>query len=157
MTDDLVPTKDSKKPPFSLGQTMVASYDEPAVLFNPQDGSICANRHAASLSHYFEGDINSELSRLIGITKKTKGTFNTIVTLPTPSGQSVYQLTLVPSVLGENVLFLFNDQSSEHNLRDALVESRQRYKDRVNVFSDFSCEVDGRGKFQFVSRTNVLC
>ena len=156
MTDDLAPIADSTKDPILLGQTMVASYDEPAVLYNPQDGSIFANRHAASLRHYFEGDINSELSRLINITKKTKGTFNTTITLPMPNGQSVYQLTLVPSVLGENVLFLFHDQSSEHNLRDALVESRQRYKDMVNVFSDFSWEVDSDGKFQFVSRTNAL-
>ena len=59
MTDDLAPIADSTKDPILLGQTMVASYDEPAVLYNPQDGSIFANRHAASLRHYFEGNINS--------------------------------------------------------------------------------------------------
>ena len=156
MSNDPAPITGLKKDPILPGQTMVASYDEPAVLFDPQDSRIYANRHAASLSHYFEGDINSELLRLIDITKKAKGVFNTTITLPAPSGQSVYQLTLVPDVLGKCILFLFHDQSTEHSLRDALVESRQRYKDMVNVFSDFSWEVDGDGKFQFVSRTNAL-
>ena len=43
-----------------MGQSMVASYDEPAILLNPQDGSIYANRHAAGLSHFFEGDVNKD-------------------------------------------------------------------------------------------------
>lgn len=160
MTENNAPKSDSEIVPglgdSSVGDVMVASHGEPAVLFNPIDKSFSANRHAAALSHYFEGDIHNELLRLVEITRQTNGAFNTTVTLPVPSGQAVYQLTLIPHVLGENILFLFHDQSVELTLRDALIESRQRYKDMVNVFSDFSWEVDSDGKFRFVSRTNAL-
>ena len=139
-----------------MADAMVASHNEPAILYDPSNNSYNANRHAVSLAHFFENGTNNELHRLIDITKKTNGAFNTTVTLPAPSGQSVYQLTLIPNVLGEHILFLFHDSSVEHTLRDALIESRQRYKDMVNVFSDFSWEVDASGKFQFVSRTNAL-
>ena len=139
-----------------MADAMVASHNEPAILYDPSNNSYNANRHAVSLAHFFEDGANNELHRLIDITKKTNGAFNTTVTLPTPNGQAVYQLTLIPNVLGKHILFLFHDSSVEHTLRDALIESRQRYKDMVNVFSDFSWEVDASGKFQFVSRTNAL-
>ena len=156
MNDQPSQTNSANNKYISMGEAMVASHNEPAILFDPNDNSYHANRHAASLSHFFEGGAGNELHRLIDIAKKIKGAFNTTVTLPTPSGQAVYQLTLIPNVLGDNILFLFHDQSVDHALRDALIESRQRYKDMVNVFSDFSWEVDAAGIFQFVSRTNAL-
>ncbi len=44
----------------------------------------------------------------------------------------------------------------ERNLRTTLVESRQRYKDLVEISSDFSWEVDKDGKFIFVSPQGAL-
>jgi diguanylate cyclase (GGDEF)-like protein/PAS domain S-box-containing protein len=42
------------------------------------------------------------------------------------------------------------------NLRDALTESRQRYKDLVEISSDFSWEVGSDGNFAFVSPSGAL-
>ena len=44
----------------------------------------------------------------------------------------------------------------ERNLRSALVESRQRYKDLVEVSSDFAWEVNEQGTFSFVSPEGAL-
>ena len=46
---------------------------------------------------------------------------------------------------------LCRDSSLEHNLRSALMESRQRYKDLVESSSDFTWECDSEGTFIFVS------
>jgi diguanylate cyclase (GGDEF)-like protein/PAS domain S-box-containing protein len=44
----------------------------------------------------------------------------------------------------------------DHNLRPALIESRQRYKDLVEVSSDFAWEVGPDGAFVFVSSQSAL-
>jgi diguanylate cyclase (GGDEF)-like protein/PAS domain S-box-containing protein len=44
----------------------------------------------------------------------------------------------------------------ERSLRAALVESRGRYKDLVELSSDFAFEIDGRGRFAFVSPKGAL-
>ena len=65
------------------------------------------------------------------------------------------ELTAVP-LGGAEVLMLARDLSMEKNLRTALVESRQRYKDLVEVSSDFSWEVGSDGTFVFVSPRGAL-
>src|SRR5579864_8917809 len=54
------------------------------------------------------------------------------------------------------VLALIRDTALAHNLRDALIESRQRYKGLVEIFSDFAWETDAAGRFVFVSAKGVL-
>ncbi|MHA1536440.1 MAG: diguanylate cyclase domain-containing protein [Alphaproteobacteria bacterium] len=44
----------------------------------------------------------------------------------------------------------------ERNLRAALVDSRQRYKDLVEISSDFAWETDAEGAFAFVSPRGAL-
>jgi len=44
----------------------------------------------------------------------------------------------------------------EQNLRDALIESRQRFRDLVEMSSDFAWETDATGAFVFVSHDAVL-
>jgi diguanylate cyclase (GGDEF)-like protein/PAS domain S-box-containing protein len=53
-------------------------------------------------------------------------------------------------------LALIRDTALAHNLRDALIESRQRYKGLVEIFSDFAWETDEAGRFVFVSAKGVL-
>jgi len=49
-----------------------------------------------------------------------------------------------------------HDAALEHHLREALIESRQRYKDLVEISSDFAWETDETGRFTFVSPKGVL-
>ena len=46
--------------------------------------------------------------------------------------------------------------SVEQDLRETLTESRQRYKDLVEISSDFAWETDARGAFAFVSPAGAL-
>ncbi len=54
------------------------------------------------------------------------------------------------------VLVLAREITLERNLRDALMDSRRRYKDLVEIASDFAWETDSEGAFTFVSPAKVL-
>lgn len=144
---------DQQDPPE---QVLVSGYNEPAVLLNPQDGTFVSNRHAHRVDHLFSGEVDGELARLGTASNDSASVVTATVSLATVAGQVVYQVTVIPMVMGHNVLYLFVDQSLNHNLRDALIESRQRFKDLVEVSSDFSWEIGSDGCFQYVSRTGAL-
>lgn len=135
---------------------LVSGYDEAAILFNPLSGSLAINRHAERIETLFKGKLNDQLSELITSAQNGAQVSTTNLSLPTLSGQVIYQITLVPNVLGQQMLLLFHDQTLDSNLRDALIESRQRFKDLVEVSSDFSWEIGGDGRFVFVSRSGAL-
>ncbi|MEX2643821.1 MAG: hypothetical protein WD270_10230, partial [Acetobacterales bacterium] len=63
---------------------------------------------------------------------------------------------VMPIAGQEAALVLLRDQSLEGRLRAALVESRQRYKDLVEVSSDFAWETSVDGSFAFVSPRGAL-
>ena len=57
---------------------------------------------------------------------------------------------------GQLVLLIGRDISLDQNLRHALVDSRQRYKDLIEISSDFAWETGPAGTFVFVSSGGVL-
>ena len=65
------------------------------------------------------------------------------------------EMTALPLADGA-VLLLGRDATLDHNLRGALVDLRQRYKDLVEISSDFAWETGGRGTFVFVSPQGAL-
>lgn len=72
-----------------------------------------------------------------------------------PEGTTAFDLTALPLVDG-GVLVVGRDVTLHHNLRAALVESRQRYKDFVEISSDFAWETGADGTFVFVSPRGAL-
>lgn len=70
-------------------------------------------------------------------------------------GPLVLDIVALPCV-GGGALLLARDLSMERNLRAALVDSRQRYKDLVEVSSDFAWETDQQNRFIFVSPKGAL-
>ena len=78
--------------------------------------------------------------------------------IPCPGGDGVLSLdvTILP-VLGDGAwLALFTDRTLDNNLRAALAESRQRYKDLVEISSDFGWETGPDGTFVFISPGGAL-
>jgi diguanylate cyclase (GGDEF)-like protein/PAS domain S-box-containing protein len=69
-------------------------------------------------------------------------------------GVLFYDLTLSPCQDG--YLLFAKDVSLEHNLRAALMDSRQRFKDLVEISSDFAWEVGADGYFIFVSQRGAV-
>lgn len=65
-------------------------------------------------------------------------------------------LVLLPLDDGAHLLVIGRDVSLDSNLRTTLVESRQRYKDLLEISSDFAWETDENGAFSFVSPGGAL-
>lgn len=57
---------------------------------------------------------------------------------------------------GTAALVLARDATLERNLQSALIESRQRFRDLVEISSDFAWEVGQDGRFVFVSPKGAL-
>ncbi|MCF8474907.1 MAG: sensor domain-containing diguanylate cyclase [Emcibacter sp.] len=56
-----------------------------------------------------------------------------------------------------NMVFLFGRETTiENNLTNALVDSRQMFKDLVSCSTDFSWETDNKGNFIYVSPKGIL-
>ncbi|NQU72297.1 MAG: diguanylate cyclase [Rhodospirillales bacterium] len=73
------------------------------------------------------------------------------------SGDEIFwELDVLPLPGGDTVLVQTHDVTRDRTLRDALVDSRKRYKDLVEVSSDFVWEVGASGKFEFVSPGGAL-
>ncbi len=68
----------------------------------------------------------------------------------------VYDLIVLPWANAPAALLLARDITLDRSLRAALIESRQRYKDLVEVASDFAWETDRDGRFVFVTEGNAL-
>lgn len=66
-----------------------------------------------------------------------------------------FDLSLLPVIDG-GVIAVGREVTLHHNLRAALVESRQRYKDFVEISSDFAWETGPDGSFIFVSPRGAL-
>ncbi|WP_085900931.1 diguanylate cyclase [Kiloniella majae] len=62
-----------------------------------------------------------------------------------------FDLALLPWSDGASALLLGRNISLERNLRAALIESRQRYRDLLEAACDFAWETDKEGKISFIT------
>ncbi|MGF1594340.1 MAG: diguanylate cyclase domain-containing protein [Kiloniellaceae bacterium] len=70
--------------------------------------------------------------------------------------ERAFDVVVLPWANGTVALLLGRDVTLERSLRAALVESRQRYKDLVEISNDFAWETDVEGRFVFVSPRGAL-
>ncbi len=130
---------------------LLEGYPGAAVLVAADGEVTAANARAAGLvSLYDAGDL-PEMRMLMHETATSGAIATGTVAVPTEKGEILLELIAVPGQAGGACLILARDQTMERNLRSALVESRQRYKDLVEVSSDFYWETDAEGRFIFVS------
>ncbi|RAU22862.1 GGDEF domain-containing protein [Paramagnetospirillum kuznetsovii] len=135
----------------TLGPDGLAAFPGPAVLLD-RDGLIVASNHrsetlAAAIALGRLGCL-SELLAKPGVTA--------VESLPmTSGGTMILDLVALPTDSGL-MLVLARDVTLERNLRAALVESRQRYKDLVEISSDFAWEIGADGRFVFVSPKGAM-
>jgi diguanylate cyclase (GGDEF)-like protein/PAS domain S-box-containing protein len=66
-------------------------------------------------------------------------------------GQSSWYECVILPLAADRALVLVRDETYNLNVRQALFESRQRYRDLVVISSDFAWETDANGVFIFVS------
>jgi PAS domain-containing protein len=136
-------------------EALVAGWPGPAAIL-ARDGSIIRANKAA----------DAVLSELSARTRDTGGLADVVaavlagraartdtVAVAARAAPQTFDLCLQPlSVRGMDVVLLLGrDVSLPANLRHALAESRQRFKDLVEISSDFAWETDAKGAFTFVS------
>ena len=73
-----------------------------------------------------------------------------------PGNQQNLQITLVPLTGGRGTLVFLRDLTLDNSLRVALVDSRRRYKDFIEISTDFTWEVTASGRFAFVPPRGAL-
>ena len=73
------------------------------------------------------------------------------VALPGEPNAVVLDLVILPNADGSAAQIIAKDTTTETTFRDALVESRRRYKDFVDLSTDFTWETGPDGRFTYVS------
>ena len=103
-------------------------------------------KRASSLPDDWLDDVRAAAAARGGITS---------LRLPGPKGETVTELCVMSSP-GGGAIVLGRDVTAEHNLRRALAESRARFKDLIEISSDFTWETDESGRFAYVSPHGAL-
>lgn len=129
---------------------LCSRYPGPAAFIDPQGRVLDMNEDAPALLDALEampGGLRGLAAAL--------GTFPRFEVMETGT-VAVKRLEVALIPLAEGVLVLARDRSLTDNLNEALAESRKRYKDLVDISSDFAWEADGDGVFVFVSPRGAL-
>ena len=141
-------------------EQFLAAYPGPALLSDGAGRVVMANAQAGNLQSAIEEGMVPDLALALSRALASGESQTATAILPAHLGGSGLNLTLVAGGVGlvgaKWVLVLGSDASLEINLRNALVESRQRYKDLVDCSSDFAWETGKDGRFVFVSPAGVL-
>ena len=140
----------------AAAKTLVTGCPGPAVLVRPGGGVIAANAQGATVRALLQRGDSPEIAALIATAAAGQTVANATLSLPGAEGGAVQEITVVPVLSGSSLLVLARDLTLGHYVRDALVESRQRYKDLVEASSDFAWEVGTDGTFVFVSPRGAL-
>ncbi|OHC75381.1 MAG: hypothetical protein A3G18_05420 [Rhodospirillales bacterium RIFCSPLOWO2_12_FULL_58_28] len=131
-------------------------YPGAAVLVRPDCTVIASNAKGAGLEALLAHKAAPEILAVIEQAAERDQIAVGVISLPAPKGQVILEVTVVPQPGGVSLLVLAKDLTMERNLRSTLIESRQRYKDLVEISSDFSWEIGSNGEYSFVSPRGAL-
>ena len=147
LPSSVLPAADTAAPPF-----IVAGYPGPAFRLAPDLRVAEANAAAQEL---LDADPRWLPDVLGWLTTSSVAPGLRSVPVQVPRGGMVVEWAAVP--LGDGgTLLLGRDATLERQLRHTLTESRRRYKDLVEVSSDFAWETGPDGRFVFVTTKGAL-
>lgn len=141
-------------------EILVPQFPGPAVLFDSAGRVQQANESAAALLEALAAGRLSHLATLIDACLKDGQPRQDRTDVPGVRGGTALQITLI--VMGganpgeRRLLMLGRDATLERNLIQALMQSRQLFKDLVTCSTDFAWETKADGKFGFVSPRGAL-
>lgn len=101
----------------------------------------------------------SDMERLRGAAEKSTAANRALVDMVdvgVESKQQNLQVTLVPLRDGGGTLLFVRDLTLDNSLRLALVDSRRRYKDFIDISTDFAWETGADERFAFVPPRGAL-
>ena len=141
----------------SAEEVLLAGYPGAALLVNDKGRVSFSNAKGAGLEALIQHDAAPEIRKMVDQARSEGYVAADSVLLNSAKGEITLEIVCVPGFAGGgDVLVMARDMTMERNLRTALVESRQRYKDLVEVSSDFSWETNVDGEFIFVSPKGAL-
>jgi diguanylate cyclase (GGDEF)-like protein/PAS domain S-box-containing protein len=138
-----------------LDASALATFPAPIFVFD-RDGQITAANTAAKelCLAVREGQVPGMAAAVARAVEAGGSQIETVV-VPATVGPLLYQLNVM-ALAGGAAIVVAKDITLESNLRSALVESRQRYKDLVEISSNFAWEIGADGRFAFVSPRGAL-
>lgn len=142
---------ETDRPVLALAEATLAGFPGAALLLGPGAALDAANAEGAALLAGAEPGLCQALLDLAAETHRG-GAARRVTLAAIPGSEAL----LLPLAEGGRVLALLTDAALARNLREALIESRRRYKDLVEISSDFAWETDEAGRFVFVSPQGVL-
>lgn len=138
---------------------VVARFPGPAFVIKAAGTFGAINEQAHDLRQALEAGLADDVAAQLRATRATGASGQVTYRLPESLGGAWLDLSFVAGDAAEApypILVLGRDISLERNLRHALVESRQRYKDLVECSADFAWETGADGRFVFVSPRGAL-
>lgn len=137
------------------GDGLLARYASPALLVGIDQQVIAANLAGSHLAEALSAGRMPELAHLITHCITQNAARHDEIVHPCGDGGMV-ETAILPTGDGATALLLCHDVTLDRNLRAALSESRERYKDLVEIVSDFAWETGADGRFVFVSPRGAL-
>lgn len=140
---------------FTLDPKVMAEAEAPVIVMDAKGVPLFANKNAEGFANGIRDGLFPEIYQLIRRALTTPGGVVELMTFEVQRGTATLELTALPTTKNQ-VMILPRDVSMDRNLREALIDSRQRYRDIVEVSSAFAWETDETGKFIFVSPRGAL-
>ena len=141
-------------------EMLLSVFPWPAVLFDAEGRAIDANRAADVLLTALGEDKLPALAAAIDATLEDGLPRQDKADLPGLRGGAALQITLLPHGGQEReqrrLLLLGRDNTLERNMLQALMQSRQLFRDLVACSTDFAWETKADGRFGFVSPRGAL-
>lgn len=143
-----------------LGRTLMNGYPGPIVLIDSSGQALPVNEKAGTLSAALNGPLRPQAIPLIARAAEAGAAQSNLLRLGGEKVSVAIDLTVIPmgpaGSANLTYLALGRDATLDRNLREALIESRRRYKDLVECSSDFVWETDRQGNFAFVTARGAL-
>lgn len=116
-----------------------------------RDGTVTqANKAGHVLVPFVLAEQECPLRTMISLAYDAGGSVSDRLEVIRDGKTSWFECVILP-IDAERALVLIRDETYNLNVRQALFESRQRYRDLVVISSDFAWETDANGVFIFVS------
>ncbi|MBT3358222.1 MAG: sensor domain-containing diguanylate cyclase [Rhodospirillales bacterium] len=135
---------------------LLEGYPGPAFLVARDSSILAVNERGVEMAPMLMRERSTDVVGMVKAAAVTKVIVAQSVELTLGDNKLQLEVTVIPSVGSDSFLVLVRDVTLEQNLRPALIESRQRYRDLVDISSDFAWEVGPEGEFVFVSAKNAL-
>lgn len=138
-----------------VGGGALARYPGPVALIGPDDSLTASNRDSHPLKNWLRDGGSPQFIELV---QRARRGDNPSETLPVEidHGDLMYEFCAMPIGQTGSVLVLGRDVTQPVLLRQALADSRQRFKDLVEIAANFSWETTADGRFAFVSSAGAL-